>query len=92
MYKFYVDSPKQYDVRVRVAAYSGGKRIKLIIIPDDDHKPPFSKEFTVPADGWHDFNDLLWKHVHLEKGHYGLQVLFVTGQVAEKILIIIELK
>jgi hypothetical protein len=81
LYKFKVEKASQYDIRIRVAANAHGRKVKLIINPDDPHQTPFGKDLVVPADGWDHFNDLVWENIHLQSGHYGLQVYFVTGKV-----------
>ena len=63
-----------------MAANSDGKKIKLVIVPDDKNKQTIGKLFTVPAYGWNHFNDIIWSNVHLDNGGYGLQVYFVTGR------------
>jgi hypothetical protein len=78
-YDFYTEKSSDYDIRVRVAANASSKKMKLVIVPDHGHS--IEKVFTVPNKGWHGFSDLVWGDVHLEKGHYSLEVYFLTGKV-----------
>lgn len=79
MYKFKIEITGLYNIRVRVAANSDDRKIKLLLTPD--MRGPFGKVIDIPDNGWRDFNDVIWKNVYLEKDHYELQVYFVTGSV-----------
>lgn len=79
MYKFRTEKAGLYSIRVRVAANSDGREIKLFLTPD--LRGPFGKVIKIPDNGFHDFNDVIWNNVYLEKDHYELQVYFVTGYV-----------
>eukprot|EP00751_Fragilariopsis_kerguelensis_P022079 CAMPEP_0170897126 /NCGR_PEP_ID=MMETSP0734-20130129/45238_1 /TAXON_ID=186038 /ORGANISM="Fragilariopsis kerguelensis, Strain L26-C5" /LENGTH=754 /DNA_ID=CAMNT_0011289567 /DNA_START=50 /DNA_END=2315 /DNA_ORIENTATION=+ len=79
MYKFKIEIAGLYNFRVRVAANSDDRKIKLLLTPD--MRGPFGKVIDIPDNGWRDFNDVIWKNVYLEKDHYELQVYFVTGYV-----------
>ena len=86
LYKFYIKNAQEFDFRVRASADADtdtdavSVQIKMIVIPDDDvvKQESISKQFSVPTK---DFEDFLWENVTLSPGHYGLQILFVTGQV-----------
>lgn len=78
-YNFFAQTDGRHDIRVRVAANSGGRKIKLNLSPDQ--KVPFGKDLIVPDNGWNGFSDVVWKNVFLDRGHYELQVKFVTGFV-----------
>uniref|UniRef100_A0A7S4AQW4 ShKT domain-containing protein n=1 Tax=Pseudo-nitzschia australis TaxID=44445 RepID=A0A7S4AQW4_9STRA len=79
LYNFHAEEDGRHDIRVRVAANSNDKKIKFVLTPDD--KAPFGKQIVVPNFGWNKFSDAIWKDVYLYKGHYELQVYFVTGYV-----------
>ena len=80
-YDFRANASTDYDIRVRVAANAGGRKIKLVVIRDSGHTVEHERVFTVPNKGWHGFSDLVWGDVQLEKGDYALKVYFLTGKV-----------
>eukprot|EP00537_Pseudo-nitzschia_pungens_P014295 CAMPEP_0172383816 /NCGR_PEP_ID=MMETSP1061-20121228/1626_1 /TAXON_ID=37318 /ORGANISM="Pseudo-nitzschia pungens, Strain cf. pungens" /LENGTH=551 /DNA_ID=CAMNT_0013112179 /DNA_START=144 /DNA_END=1799 /DNA_ORIENTATION=- len=79
LYQFYADRDGRHDIRARVAANAHDRKIKFVVTPDDGG--PFGKVITVPNYGWSTFSDVIWEDVYLKKGHYELQVYFVTGSV-----------
>ena len=82
LYSFSVPSQSagMYNIRVRAAAHALGKDIGLQLLQAADDIVLDSKLFSVPAEGYQSFNDLIW-NVFLEEGDYDLKVHSNTGKI-----------
>ena len=78
-YHFYIPSDDDFDIWVRVAANSPGKRIRIEVNPIG--RVPYSKTFIVIDKGWQDFTDIVWDLLYLEENEYRLRIYFEDGQV-----------
>ncbi|KAL3923585.1 MAG: hypothetical protein SGILL_001573 [Bacillariaceae sp.] len=70
-----------YSVRVRAAAFSVGKDIAVSLIDRKSGSEIGSKSFLVPAFGYQEFTDLIWKGVALENKAYDLKILSNSGKI-----------
>jgi len=78
-YHFYVPHDDDYDVWVRVAANTPGKRLRIELNPVG--QPSYSETFNVISKGWQDYSDVVWDLLYLQENEYWLRVYFETGGV-----------
>merc|ERR1719162_440594 len=69
------------DIRVRVATKREGRDIGFELMDMDGMNILQSNSFKVPAEGWQNFVDVVWKSVDLEPNNYILKVVSTTGFV-----------
>jgi hypothetical protein len=81
------DGKGQYSIRVRVSSKRSGNDIGIDLITGDDGKDNTdikiwdSMSFIVPAQGYQNFNDVVWESVLLEPNGYSLKVKSTTGSI-----------
>jgi hypothetical protein len=65
-----------FDIWARVAAQSSGRTIDMELVPVG-----MEESFDIPAHGWQNFEDVVWRQVPLGENYFRLRIRFVTGSV-----------